>query len=764
MFIRNFISTSLACVLLGSLPAWANDILTTDGFSTCMDNTGDLIVQKFNIQYDRSNMTVTFDVAGMSKKSQKVQAYLVVTAYGKNVYENSFDPCEQNVDFLCPVPSGNFSATGQLPIPEKYASMIPAIAFQVPDLDGIAKLTLTPVNGTDSGPIACLESNVQNGKTAQQPVVSWVTAGVAAGALVIGGASAFGAAVAGVGGHAGGSSGTSPNVGDVIFWFQSIATTGLLSVDYPPVYRAFTKNFAWSTGLIPWESMQKSIDTFRSHTGGNLALSSVEELANTTLIFTPDTTSNTTSKTKRSVEWASELVKRIDITTSVNGTTSGTSTVQSSNSTTPTKVMKYVKGLQAYVNQLAIPTANTFMTVLLIFSIVLASVAVLILLFKLILELYAMCGKLSKPLQSFRKRYWGFLGGTMVRIILIVYGVWTIYCLYQFRRGDSWAAHILAAVTLLLFTAILAFFAIRITVLAKRAKRMEGTPAQLFEDKKNLRRYGIFYDQYKATFWWFFIPFICYLFIKGAFIALGDGHGLIQSAGQIGCEVALLILLIIGRPFNTTAGNVINICISVARVISVVGVLVFTVELQITPTTKTVTGLVLIVVQSVVTAALAILIAVNAIIVCCKENPHVKKRHAAEKAAEEARMRDNLTPLDPRNSIIDPASYTRNMPYGMGGDGKGNYSSTPTHDNFPMDDYRSAPTRYDPLHHDNDADYSPYVGDRSVSPIGSRPTYLTHNQSQDVLINSASPMGRVPPSFDSHDNYRDHPQQTGRGF
>ena len=52
-------------------------------------------------------------------------------------------------------------------------------------------------------------------------------------------------------------------------------------------------------------------------------------------------------------------------------------------------------------------------------------------------------------------------------------------------------------------------------------------------------------------------------------------------------------------------------------------------KLGIAQTTKTITGVVLIAVQTSLTAILAILIAVNAIITCCKENPHRKQRKEA---------------------------------------------------------------------------------------------------------------------------------------
>jgi hypothetical protein len=121
----------------------------------------------------------------------------------------------------------------------------------------------------------------------------------------------------------------------------------------------------------------------------------------------------------------------------------------------------------------------------------------------------------------------------------------------------------------------------------------------------------------------------------------------------------VLGLLIWNRPFERRSGNVINIFIQVVRALSVVCILVFVEELGIAQTTQTVTGVVLIAVQSALTAVLAILIAVNAIIMCCRENPHRKRRKEAEKL-----NRDNLTPLDARNSLLmDPARYDSDPKY-----------------------------------------------------------------------------------------------------
>lgn len=85
----------------------ANDVLKTTGFTACLNNA-DITVTALDIQYDRSTQQVTFDVGGSSSKIQNVTASLYVTAYGKQVYQKDFNPCDDatKVIELCP---GNYS-------------------------------------------------------------------------------------------------------------------------------------------------------------------------------------------------------------------------------------------------------------------------------------------------------------------------------------------------------------------------------------------------------------------------------------------------------------------------------------------------------------------------------------------------------------------------------------------------------------------------------------------------------------------------------
>lgn len=97
------LSKVVPAVIVGALSTrvLGADVLRTQGFSSCLDNST-IQVDKLNVEYDRSAGVVTFDVAGTSSKSQNVTASLTVNAYGRQVYKKDFDPCSPKIDQLCP--------------------------------------------------------------------------------------------------------------------------------------------------------------------------------------------------------------------------------------------------------------------------------------------------------------------------------------------------------------------------------------------------------------------------------------------------------------------------------------------------------------------------------------------------------------------------------------------------------------------------------------------------------------------------------------
>ena len=477
------------------------------------------------MEYNNDLKQVTFDLAGTSTKSTKVIADLVVKAYGNEVYRNSFNPCADStfVQQLCPLPEGTFSAKGVQTIPAQYASMIPSIAFTVPDIAAEAKIQLRSLDSGED--IACITSNVSNGKTVNVPAVSYVAVGIAGAALVLTGASALGAAAAG--GSVGGAGAVSPSFLEVIGWFQGMAINGMMSANLPPVYRSFTKNFAFSTGLVPIASVQEGIDRFRGVTGGNLTANSVAVLRNTTLIF-QDGSNNTASKVKRAFMDA-VLWTRDELATGVNETV----TTQAAKEET---MQKTVNGITAYAEQLMVPNSNIFMTVLLVAAIVIVAIVVGILLVKAILEGWALFGNFPKSMMGFRKHYWMTMARTIVNLVLVLYGVWVLYCIFQFTNGDSWAAQALAGVTLALFTGVLAYFMLMIFKTARELKKTDGDTSGLYDDKATWLKFSIFYDSYKKDTWWLFVPVILYMLAKGIILAGLNGKGMPQAIAQLCLE------------------------------------------------------------------------------------------------------------------------------------------------------------------------------------------------------------------------------------
>lgn len=473
------------------------------------------------------------------------------------------------------------------------------------------------MNLDDGSEAGCIQSQISNGKTTAVSGVSYAAAGIAGVALVMSGLTAASSALAG-GGAASTGAGPSPSFMEVMSWFQGMTMNGMSSVALPSVYRQYTKNFAFSVGLVPFKAMQISIDNFRAATGGNTTYDGVTYLENATLVFQDGSISTLSDKVKRAMLDFSDMAVR-EITTSVD--TSSTSSDDDESGVTVA-----VQGIKAYVEELSIPDANTFMTVLLIVSCVMAAIIVIILLIKVVLEVWSLYGKLPASLTGFRKHYWVTMSRILTQLIMLLYGTWVLYCMYQFITGDSWAAKLLAGLTLALFTGVLAWFAYKVVSTAKKLQELNGDTSQLYENKDLWMKYKLFYDSYKKSYWWLFIPVIVYMFAKGVVMAVGDTHGMAQTIAQFVVEAVMLAILIWNKPYERKSGNVLNIAIQVVRILSVICIFVFVEELGISATTQTVVGIVLVVIQATLTGVLAILIIWNAIVSIVKENPHRKRR------------------------------------------------------------------------------------------------------------------------------------------
>lgn len=399
---------------------------------------------------------------------------------------------------------------------------------------------------------------------------------------------------------------------------QGIAISGMYSLNYPSAYRSFTQNVGWSTGMITWAGMQTSIDNFRNNTGGNLTASSYERLQQSTLVYRNADNQNQTdisidsttssSVTKRMFD---ELFIRDTNSTSTNTTSSSNSTLTNT-STSSKKYVTIVTGIRAYVEKLSVPSTNTFMTLLIWFAIIVGICIAAVLALKLFLEIWSIKGNPHNKFPGFRKRYHVLLAISLVRLVMLFYGIWVLYCFYQFKLGDSWGTQLLAGLVFGIATIVLIAFSIRIIWLARIASKTKGGLEYLFQHKPWIRKYGLFYDQFKVKYWWCFIPTLLAVFGRNAFVALGYGNGLVQVIGQMVIDVMLTALYVVCLPFNTKMGNGINIAIQVVRVISLAMLLTFAVQFDLNQIATTGIGMALLVVQAVLAILLIVLILINA--------------------------------------------------------------------------------------------------------------------------------------------------------
>jgi hypothetical protein len=92
-----------AAALFSCLPAgvFGADVLSTNGFTTCLDDSA-IQVNALDVSYNKNSHIITYNVDGESKTAQNVTAKLVVTAYGKEFWSKTFSPCEEGVKEMCP--------------------------------------------------------------------------------------------------------------------------------------------------------------------------------------------------------------------------------------------------------------------------------------------------------------------------------------------------------------------------------------------------------------------------------------------------------------------------------------------------------------------------------------------------------------------------------------------------------------------------------------------------------------------------------------
>lgn len=399
-----------------------------------------------------------------------------------------------------------------------------------------------------------MEAELSNGKTVDQKGVAWVLAVTSGLALV---ASAITSGL----GHSNTAAHVAANALSLFGYFQAQAFIGMTAVELPPIVSAWTQNFQWSMGIIRVGFLQDTATWYQRATGGTPSLI-LSDLGTFSVEVQKRSLRAAYGMVKRGVQVGHQLLKR---QSSDSGDTSSASSPV------------IVRGIERVGFRAGIEPTNIFLTGYMFFVIFVVGVILGVIAFKYICEALVKSGRLkSNKFQDFRNGWTTVLKGIMYRIVLIGFPQMVVLCFWEFTRDDSGAEIVLAVFTILTMMGILGWAASKVIRLARRSIAMHKNPAYiLYSDPVSLNKWGFLYVQFKATAYFFVVPVLIYILIKGMIIAFGQPSGVAQAIGLLIVEAVWLITISIMTPYMDKKTNAFNISICVINFISAIFLLIF---------------------------------------------------------------------------------------------------------------------------------------------------------------------------------------------
>lgn len=575
--------------------ASAVKLLESDALSVCMQSSN-FTATYFSVVFYPGNSSLIVGFDGVSYISGKVIAEMTLTAYGYQAYSSTLDPCKINGMGMCPMAPGPIDlGPVPLPLPSDTASKIPSIAYTVPDLDAEVQIV---IKKKDTGEkIACVKASLSNGKTVYHLAVAWVTA-------IISGLGLAASAITSGLGHSNTAAHVAANALSLFGFFQSQAMIGMSSVHMPPIVESWTQNFQWSMGIIHVEFLQTICTWYQRSTGGTPS----------TLLSQLGTTSVELLKRRKRdfIDPALDLVKR----------TIGPLSKRSESG----QQLVVVRGIDRVGFRAGIEETNIFLTGLIFFVVFVCIVMIIVASFKGICELLVKHGKMkSDKFQDFRNGWKVVLRGILFRLTLIGFPQMCVLCLWEFTRRDSAAEVVLAVVMLLSLLIALGWASQKVIRLAKRSVTMHKNPAYiLYSDPSCLNKWGFLYVQYRATAYYFVLPFLVYVLVKAMFIGLSQPADIVQTVALVIIELAMLVAVCVLRPWMDKKTNIYNISIAVINFINVIFLLVFSDVFSPPGLMIGVMGVVFFVYNAVFALVLLVLVLIASVYAVVSKNPDTR--------------------------------------------------------------------------------------------------------------------------------------------
>jgi len=442
--------------------------------------------------------------------------------------------------------------------------------------------------------------------------------------------------------------------------WHHIFYSGALSVNWPSVLVAFWSNYAWAGGMIYSEPMQNTINDFIGSNKGNTSHVGAAGTGESNPHLGGGVDIHQIYKRDalpQDLNFQAALAKRHLVDVNSGFKYYGL----------PVKPGLPLPGnYSGFAGTLAtehIPASNAFMTGLLWFLILVACGVVSVLSLKAVLEGLSSIRVVKKHhLAFFRSHYLAFTLSTILRTIFIGFYMLTFLAMFQFSYlalsgpvAVACAAFFVVVFGIGSIAAYACFSRLRIGKYASEPDRLNVVKRRLHkiipwfrisrnsknprsedetyigsipwwtihatadttsihDDERYTTKFGWLASRYRRTRWWFFVVWLFYEFVRACFLAGASTQPLVQVFGLLAVEIIAFIAFTILRPFEGQRLNVLAVYLLGFSKITTTGLsAAFDTRFGIARIPTTVIGIIIIVIQGLLTVAVMVLILIGAV-------------------------------------------------------------------------------------------------------------------------------------------------------
>ncbi|KAI2634694.1 TRP-domain-containing protein [Hypomontagnella submonticulosa] len=643
--------------------------LYTGDFGDCLGGQSLLNVTKFDAAFYYDNSTILFHLDGTTNiRNENIMLYISVEAYGESRFSMTVDPFQAS---MCPLTAQQpIEAFALFQIGPQQVSGIPQIAYEVPDLEGFARIQIFA--NSSQTEIGCFQAVMRNGNSFSQPASISTVLGIFTAVAIV---ASFATAAYGVSiPHMRSHYAHSLSVLVVFETFQSIFYSGALSLPWPSVLPAWWSNFAWAAGLVPSPNVVHSINPFVGVSGN---ASQVGGAGSTVINNQGGLTQQIYGRSL-----ASKILRRL-FKRGPQITKDAVHALARRQPYDPNNPYDYNwngdpvqpgmplpgdwTGFAGELSELGIPAPNAFMVGLVWLVVILGLVVFLVVAFKYSLEGLARFKWIKHDrLEYFRSHWTGYLSLAVLRTLFIGFLSTATLAMFQFAiHGSAGPTAIAVVVFLILVLGMggLVLYALHFRlrfgtfsvdpdrILLRQGKIMGCLPClvpvrlsqlkekelgkkpagslpfvrwhfvdndpnrqNVHQDETYVKRFGWLSARYRLSRWWFFAFWLIHQFIRACFLGAASSDPLAQVFGLFIVDILALVVIAALNPYEGQRNTALAVwLLALTRVITTGLSIAFLPDFNLNRIIVTVIGVIIIVIQALLTIAVMILIVLGGI-------------------------------------------------------------------------------------------------------------------------------------------------------